>query len=174
MLKKLIEIIVLAAGILLSLGFCTSCGKSVPQNACEISEEEAKVFLGNEKLFPSDKSKLSIEEGKNSPNIRSCSFAADEHIDIPSLRWTNIEFNNEQEARENFNRVKGISSKTDISGISDEAYLNQTEDSGSKISLRVRKGKNIFVVIAYLENSSEKSVENVKTLAKKIADKTSD
>ncbi len=154
--------------------FSFSC-KVAPKNTCEISEEDAKVFLGNGKLFSSGKSKSPVEEGKNMPNVRGCSLAADEHIDIPSLRWTDFEGKNEQEAQEHFKRMKGTSSsKTDISGIGDEAYLTQDEDSGKKNSLTVRKGKNVFLVIAHLENSSEKSVENLKTLAKKIADKTSD
>ena len=157
-----------------SVFFCFNC-KFTPKNACEISEEDAKVFLGSVKLFPSDKSKLPIEEGKNSPNVRGCSYALDEHIDVPSLRWTNFEFKDEQETQKNFNRVKGTtSSKTDISGIGNEAYLIQDENSGKKISLTARKDRNVFMVIAHLENASEKSVENVKTLAKKIADKTRD
>ena len=157
--------------------FCFSC-KVTPKNDCEISDEDAKLFLGNVKLFTSDKSKLPIEEGKNSPNIRGCIFATDEQLDIPSLRWTNIEFHNEQQSQENFARVKETTgkdySKIEISGIGNEAYLTQGEETGKKISLTVRKGRNVFLVIAILEHPSEKSIENVKTLAKKIANKTSD
>jgi hypothetical protein len=154
-----------------------NCGFA-PKNTCEISETDAVLILENSKVIAADKSKLPIEEGKNLPNVRACSYTTGEHIDVPSLRWTNFEFKSEQEAQENFKRVKGMtfsgSSKLEIAGIGSEAYLTQGEDSGKKISFSVRKGKNVFMVIAHLENSSEKSVENVKTLAKKIADKTSE
>ena len=80
--------------------------KVAPKNACEISNDDAAVFFGNVKLFASDKSNLLIEEGKNDPNVRSCSFRTDEHIGVPSLRWTSIEGKTEQEAKENFDRVR--------------------------------------------------------------------
>lgn len=168
--SSLLSITMLSSSVL----FCFSC-KATPKNACEISEEDAKVFLGNVKLFSNNTSKLPAEEGKISTYIKGCSFAADEHIAIPSLRWINFEGKNEPETQEFFNRAKRTTpSKTDISGIGNEAYLTQGEDSGKEISLTVRKGKNFFKVSANLENPSEKSVENLKTLAKKIADKTTD
>ena len=163
----------LAVGLLLG---SFSCGL-MPKNACEISAADAEKILGSAKLMAGDKSALPAEEGRNIPNVRGCSYATDEHIQISSLRWTNIEFGSEGEAVENYTRVSAITRenvrKTDIPGIADQSYLTEEDDSGRKISIAARKGKNILMVIAHLTNSSEKSVENLKTLAKKIADKTS-
>jgi len=164
----------LAVGLLL----CSfSCGL-MPKNACEISAADAEKILGSSKLIARDKSALPVEEGKNIPNVRACGYATDEHLDIPSLRWTNIEFKSEQEAKENYTRVSAITkanvSKTDVAGIADQSYLTEEDDAGRKISIAARKGKNVFMVIAHLTNSPEKSVADLKTLAKKIADKTSD
>lgn len=159
----------LAVGLLL----CTfSCGL-MPKNACEISAADAEKILGSSKLIASDKSALPVEEGKNIPNVRACGYATDEHLDIPSLHWTNIEFKSEQEAKETYTQVAANTKKTDVSGIADQSYLTEEGDAGRKISIAARKGKNVFLVIAHLTNSSEKSIEDMKTLAKKIADKTS-
>ena len=163
----------LAVGLLL----CSfSCGL-MPKNACEISAADAEKILGSSKLIASDKSALPVEEGKNIPNVRACGYATDEHLDIPSLRWFNVEFKSEQEAKENYTRGSAITkanvSKTDVAGIADQSYLTEEDDAGRKISIAARKGKNVFLVIAHLTNSSEKSIEDMKTLAKKIADKTS-
>ena len=162
-----------AAALLL----CTfSCGLA-PKNACEISAADAEKILGSSKVVAGDKSALPAEEGKNSPNVRGCRYATAEQFDVPSLRWVNFEFNSEREAKENYTRVSANTaanvSRTDVAGIADQSYLTEENDAGKKISIAARKGKNVFLVIAHLTNSSEQSAADLKTLAKKIADKTS-
>ena len=163
-----------------SLFLLTSC-HYVAKNACEISEDDAEKILGSRALTLDDKSGVLPEEGRDMPNVRGCSYVREEgHQDVSSVRWTDIEFKNDQDSQENFERVSAKEVPSSVPGfpkeymaaLGDESFITREKQTGEKVEITVRKGRNIFIVIANLPNLSDELVEKIKTLTKTIADKT--
>ena len=87
----------------------------------------------------------------------------------------------EQEAKRLFEMSGNKSSeKTDylaenVARLGDEAKLFRYEESNSKhLDISVRKGKSVFLITVSKPSASEIPVERVKSLAERIAGKTTD
>jgi hypothetical protein len=159
------------ANLIIGLFLMTFGCKFLPTLDCEVSEADAKIILGSPVVFPFNRydSRLQIpDDRRNSPYLKACGYATEKNKDFPFLHWYNTEFDNVQKAQEFFNgnfRENPPKRASDhlnfsydaVSGIGDEGFLEKEEFEGNQNT-----------------NLSDNSVDEIKTLARKIADKISD
>ena len=160
-----------------------SCGLS-PKSDCGLSETDGKIIIGTNQIVligknnfaPGDSSKA-----ENDGNLRACGYVAENAPERGNLYWMQTDSEDVREAKRLFGVVTERLADTDnysienIAEIGEEAKLSRFENNDSKkLEIAVRKGKDVILITVSKPAALEIPVEEVKSLARRIADKTDD
>ena len=120
-------------------------------------------------------------DSKNNSNLRACGYVSKNSTERGYLYWVQGKAEDAEEAKMRFEMAgkkpsEPINYSTEsLPKIGEEAKLNRYETKDSKnLAIAVRKGKNVFLITVSKPRASEIPIEEVKSLAKRIADNTND
>lgn len=156
-----------------------NCGFA-PESECELTEADCKSILGmNVKAI--DENDAAFGGAANSKNVRACGYVFKKPTKSGYLYWVQGKSEDEQEAKRMFEMSGNKSpeasnySAEEIPRLGDEARLIRYETANSKeLKFYVRKGKSVSLITVSKTSASEIPVEQVKSLAERIAAKTTD
>ncbi|MEP7038731.1 MAG: hypothetical protein ABI891_10325, partial [Acidobacteriota bacterium] len=156
-----------------------NCGFA-PKSECELTETDGKSILGIA-VVPVDKSDEFFGEADNDKNFRGCGYVAKYKADRGNVYWTETKSADLQQAKRFYNlAIEKLPDADDysveeITGIGEQAALSRFQHADAKkMEITVRRGRTVFSILISKPSASEIPVEQVKSLAERIAAKTTD
>ncbi len=157
-----------------------SCG-FIPKAACELTEADGKNILRmNVKAINKSDPVFGGAAAQNNKNLRACGYIAEKPGERGYLYWVEGKSENEQEAKKMFEISTAKSSDATERSVEelklgDEARLirYRTGDSND-LQITVRKGAGIFLISVSKPAAGDIPLEQVKSLAERIAGQITD
>ena len=155
------------------------CG-FLKKSDCELSEADGKNILGIN-VIAVDQTDEFFSGSDTDKNSRGCGYVAKYKTERGNLYWTETRSGDLQQAKRFYNLATEKMPDADdfsveeIAGIGEAAKLSRFQNQNAKkMELTVRKGKTVFSLLISKPAENEIPVEEVKSLAARIAVKISD
>jgi len=159
----------------------TNCG-FLPKSECELSESDGKNILGVNVVAIDKNNPVFGDSGAaKDKNLRACGYVPKEPSERGNLYWMQTKSEDAREAERLYGIITekladaGNYSVEAIPDLGEEAKLSRFEDEDSKkVEIAVRKGKDVILITISKPSEREIPVEEVKSLARRIAGKITD